>query len=216
MPTIDLGEAAKAASENEFWAVRGKAIQAYANLEQSLARLFQALSGTDHQIASAIFFGITSADSRNKILEKLFRKKFNADFNLFRNSLFRQLQPVTAARNEIVHWSAINEVSHDGEKTISNLVLMPPSFWAGDFMTAPKLKIDDLRAFISKCGFYSALINMFAMIEGRAIEHSLSEVDLAPWRHIFSEAIVYPPSSEHPLIGATKSEGGETHTFALK
>jgi hypothetical protein len=35
---IDLGEALRKSAEDDFWAIRGKAIQAYANLEQSSYR----------------------------------------------------------------------------------------------------------------------------------------------------------------------------------
>ena len=61
-------------------------------------------------VAQIIFVKITSADSRNKILAKLFKKKFGIDFNLFRNSLFDQLRSMDIERNEIVHWNVINAV----------------------------------------------------------------------------------------------------------
>jgi hypothetical protein len=46
MKTFDFEEINKKTAEDEFWAIRGKAIQAYAQLEQSLRNLFCLLSGT--------------------------------------------------------------------------------------------------------------------------------------------------------------------------
>ena len=43
---IDLGEAMRKSAVDDIWAIRGKAIQAYADLEQALARLFAGLSET--------------------------------------------------------------------------------------------------------------------------------------------------------------------------
>ena len=89
MATIQLEDAIKLAATDEFWALRGKAIQGYANLEQALAMLFAILAGTDSDTANIIFFKITNADARNKIIEKLFQKKLGDQHNLFRNSLIR-------------------------------------------------------------------------------------------------------------------------------
>jgi hypothetical protein len=73
---IDLHEAMRKGSEDEFWAIRGKAVQAYASLEQSLCRIFGQLAGSTFSVAGVIFFKITSAQARNSIIEKLFQKKF--------------------------------------------------------------------------------------------------------------------------------------------
>jgi hypothetical protein len=123
MPNIDLGEAQKALMNDPLWAARGKAIQAYATLEQSLASLLAFLSDTDPVVAATIFFKVSSADSRCKILEKLFRRKFQDRYNLFRNTLFDQLRPTDHERNSIVHWNAV--AAFDGG-TQASLELRPP------------------------------------------------------------------------------------------
>jgi hypothetical protein len=48
MPNIELAEAIKISASDEFWAVRAKAIHAYANFEQAMASLFCALGGIKH------------------------------------------------------------------------------------------------------------------------------------------------------------------------
>jgi hypothetical protein len=124
MPNIELAEAIKLSAADEFWAIRAKAIQAYANLEQSLSSLFSLLGGIQPEIGAIIFFKIASSDARNKIIEALWRKKFGA-YNLFRNSFFDQLRPIDQERNAIVHWNAVCRTGHDGTRTTAEVVLTP-------------------------------------------------------------------------------------------
>jgi hypothetical protein len=95
---------------DKLWAARAKAIQEYASLEQSLCSLFAYLGGIQQDIAGIIFFKITSAQARNSILERLFKKKFGDQFNLFRSSLIRRLTSIDNERNAIVHWNTAKEV----------------------------------------------------------------------------------------------------------
>jgi len=216
MPMIDLGEAMRNASNDEFWAIRGKAIQAYANIEQSLARIFAMLSGTTQEVAGVIFFRISSTDSRNKILEKLFKKKFNDRFNVFRNSLFEQLRPIDIERNEIVHWNVVNQVGADKEgKTIAKVTLMPPNFWVPDTNT-PIKDTAILVAFISKCDFYSKLCNMFNIMVGNVALVPIPDADKQPWLDIFSQPIVYPPPLDHPLSPKPQEHDNPSQSFQLK
>ncbi|HMC13564.1 MAG TPA: hypothetical protein VKG67_04395, partial [Gallionellaceae bacterium] len=103
-PGIALKEASKVLDQDPFWAVRAKAIENYASLEQSQCRLLAALGNIEPEVAGIIFFKISSTDSRNKIIEKLFRRKYQGQYNLFINSLVSQLKPINIKRNEIVHW----------------------------------------------------------------------------------------------------------------
>jgi hypothetical protein len=205
---IDLGEASRKSAEDDFWAIRGLAIQAYANLEQSLAQLFTGLAEMKMDIAQIVFFKITSADSRNKIIAKLFKRKFKSDFNLFRNSLLDQLRPIDIERNAIVHWNVVNEVGLDAEgKTTSVPKLMPPTFWIRDSNT-PEMRKNDLLAFITKCDFYSRLLNMFCMTTGLiALSVPIPEADKKPWLDIFAQPIVYPPRATHPLSPTPQASG---------
>jgi len=90
-PNIALEEVSRVLDQDPFWAVRAKAIQSYASLEQSLCGLLAALGNIEPEVAGIIFFKISSADSRNKIIEKLFRRKYQGQYNLFINSLLSQL-----------------------------------------------------------------------------------------------------------------------------
>lgn len=93
--------------DHPIWGNRAKAVQAYANLEQALCRLFALLCGIQLDAAGIIFFKITNTQARNDILDKLFRWRFKDEFNLFRNSLFKTLRPIDIRRNEIIHWNTV-------------------------------------------------------------------------------------------------------------
>jgi hypothetical protein len=197
MAIIDLGEAQKVLMNDPLWTARGKAIQAYANLEQSLASFLAFLSDTDPMVASTIFFKVTSADSRNKILEKLFRQKFQARYNLFRNTLFDQLRPIDIERNSIVHWNAVADVGHDGQEMTASLQLRPPATLRTS--DTPSLTTTQINEFANRCGFYGRLLNMFTFVEGPT-QNNLPAEDASSWRDIFSQPIIYPPPSDHPLF----------------
>jgi hypothetical protein len=108
IPTAaDIRSALNAADETMFWVNRGKAIQSYAFLEQSLFQLFCALSGMDMKTAGTMFFRINNTRARNAIIDKLFRNNFGDQMIPFRNSLISGLSSMDQNRNEIVHWHAV-------------------------------------------------------------------------------------------------------------
>jgi hypothetical protein len=198
MAIISWQEGIRKADEHALWSMRGKAIQNYANLEQALCRIFSLISGTDEDVATIIFFKISSYDARNKIIEKLFKKKFGAAYNLFRNSLLEDLRPINIERNEIVHWGVTNMMSaNEASETIATLTLKPLTAWMFD-PNAPSKTTDDLITFSHKCWFYARLCNMFYVIEkGTMINFPKSERQT--WIDIFQQPIVYPPPEAHPL-----------------
>jgi hypothetical protein len=213
MPNIDLTKVIELASKDELWATRGKAIQAYANLEQALARLVAVLAGTTPEAAATILFRISSSDSRNKILEKLFRQKFGDQFNRFRNTLFDQIRPIDIERNEIVHWNAVCKAgATKDEQETADVYLMPPTFSysAGD---PPKKHKSDILKFDTKCDFYARLINMFCTFHSPP--EGVPDADKQTWRDIFSQPIEYPPPSTHPLCRTSGELPHHITTFLL-
>jgi hypothetical protein len=195
---IDLGEAMQIAAQDQFWALRGHAAQSYSGLESSLCSLFAKVSDTTPEVAGIIFFKIASADSRNKIIEKLFRKKFGDKYNLFRNSLLNLLRPIDQKRNEIVHWNVVSNISgrdESGNYSVS-VCLRPPGF-IYNVGNSEKIDSDDLLKFMEKCSFFTRLLNIFLITTG---EHSpVPDADKTPWLEIFQQPIVYPPPAGHPL-----------------
>src|SRR5258708_2236288 len=125
---VSLEKAGAIADRDAIWDARGKAIQAYATLEQSLCLLFAHLGNLSQDVAPLIFFKITSQDVRNKIIEKLMKLKYGDKYNLFSNSLFAQLRPIDIQRNCIVHWHALQTVgANDAGETTCVVSLKPPA-----------------------------------------------------------------------------------------
>jgi hypothetical protein len=179
---------------NQFWAARGFAIQAYADLEQSLCRLFAHLSGTGFDVAAIIFFKITSAGARDTILDRLLKKKHGDTYAAFWNSFQTLVRQVTHKRNEIVHWNAINEVGASGPK----LKLTPPNFWDFD-ENSPSYTTDDFYAFMKLCDYLCRFCNMFWWFIAPLPSAQRDAATVQTWRDIFQQPAVYPPPSNHPL-----------------
>jgi hypothetical protein len=196
MAIISLEEALRLADADKFWSIRGKAIQAYANLEQALSGLFSALAGTNREIGSTIFFRIINSDARRKIIENLWRRKFDVQFNSFRNSLFSELQPIDRERNEIVHWNAACKAGHDGVNTTAQVVLTPANLIGGQKPPLTKT-VDQIQTFMDKAIFFARLINMFTLIGCGTTP--MSDSEKKPWLDIFGRKVIYPPPSDHPL-----------------
>jgi hypothetical protein len=202
---IDLGEAMRIAAEDRFWAMRGHAAQSYAGLEQSLCNLFAILSDTAPEVAGIIFFRIASADARNKIIEKLFRRKFGDNFSLFRNSLLTLLRPINQKRNEIVHWSAVSSISGGDESgNYSVRVSLRPPGFAYNLENSEEIDTEDLLQFMAKCSFFTRLLSIFSIIA----RDQMPEDDKKSWLDIFRQPIVYPPPVGHPL--SLKQQAPET------
>lgn len=177
-----------------------------------MASLLSVVAGTDRETANIIFFRIASADSRNKIIEKLFQKKFAERYNLFRNSLIKQLGPIDRERNEVVHWNVVNVVSADvSGNTVSSLLLTPPAHWIPN-STTPQKDSRDLIMFAIKCDFYTRFINMFCAIVGTLVGQLPQDI-IDEWEAIFSSPIVFPPPEGHPL--KAESPTGGAHAFVI-
>jgi hypothetical protein len=197
---IHLDVAMRKAADDEFWAIRGKAVQSYANLEQSLCTLFSALAGVaTRHIGAVIFFKIVNTSARNSIIEKLFKLKFPVGFNLFRNSLLEALPAIDQGRNEIVHWSALNIVGLDDAGVTSATIVLKPAaqVWGADHNIPQKTKAQIIE-FMDKADFYSRLVNMFYFITFDRAPHMGQEIKQT-WYGIFSQPIIYPPPADHPL-----------------
>jgi hypothetical protein len=123
-------------------------------------------------------------------MERLLQKNLGAQYNLFRNSLFKQLGSIDRERNEVVHWNVINEVGTDADgNTTSVLIMVPPANWI-DAINTPKRFREDLVAFSRKCEFYKCLIDMFGV--------ALTGHALCKWKPLFEQPIIYPPPDGHP------------------
>src|SRR4051812_26824585 len=157
----DLGKLQREAAGSPLWAIRGQAIQAYANLEQSLCSLMAHLSGMDPSVAAIVFFKIVSTGARASILEKLLKKNYGTAYNRYWGSFEGRLREVDVKRNCIVHWNATIVVRDAyGDGSSSKLELMPPNMWDVDSNT-PSYNADKITEFILECEFLCLSCDVF-------------------------------------------------------
>jgi hypothetical protein len=202
MITIDLANLQAKPSSLELAAMRGMAIQSYANLEQSLCAIFATTLGTKIERAAIVFFKINNARSRNDMLEKLLKRHAGDAYSCFWNSVTSHLRCLDQKRNEIVHWhEAMDFTSEDGKTARIAMTLIPPNYWAA---SDAKIQINDLGDFLNKCDFFSRLLNMFSARALDATGNPALHND-ATWQKIFHEPVIYPPPASHPLLQMPKA-----------
>jgi hypothetical protein len=192
---IPLGEAIGWAERDPIWTARGKAIQAYAELESALCSLMAATGETSRETALAIFYKITNTHARNSIIEKLLHKKCGPKFNPFWNKYVRELRKIDLKRNEIVHWLAAANVTINADHVmLVGVTLIPPASLVAPVTSPPRITTKELNGFEEKCGDFARLANMFA-VRIKPLEAAPEE----PWLDIFQLPFVYPLPEGHPI-----------------
>jgi len=194
-----LHDVTRESHADEFWNLRGHAIDAYAKLEHALARLFATVIGGKPRIAGAIFFRIVNTNSRNSIIEDILKIHLGSKFALFRNSLIRFLSRLDKERNKIVHWEVTKILETKPQMHVA-LTLEPRSLTYG-FGKRESITADSLADFIAQCDFVSNLVEMFdqVILGGRPYLIKISEDDRDAMLDIFLQPIEYPPPTTHPL-----------------
>jgi hypothetical protein len=195
---IPLDDALKLAQQHPIWANRGKAIQSYAILEQSLSRALADLGDMARETAATIFYKITNTDSRRNILEKLLHKKYGTRFNAFWNAYLKELRYIDLKRNAIVHWLSVMYVALNTDNVmIIGIELIPPSYTGGE--PSEHITSDDLTAFAQKCDVFGRLCGMFVSATSDKL---MPDEIRSSWLEICQQPLVYPLPVGHPLLTA--------------
>jgi len=188
---IDLGAVSAQSAGDGFWALRGHAIQQYANIERSLCMLFAELASLKHDVAGLIFFRITNPRSVGAILQDLLNKRHGDAYSKFWNSFAKLVQRAIETRNHVVHWNVATFI--DGGYAGTKLV--PADVFNYGTGSPTPIGSAELVDFIRKCDFISRLCNMFSL----HLDAGHPGVPHAPWPDIFQQPVVYPPPDTHPL-----------------
>jgi len=122
---------------------------------------------------------------------------------VFWNSFEKQLRAFDEKRNQIVHWTSIEEIGADEHGAVTRTsTLAPPNFW--DQMDNPKrmkIVVSDLYDFIVESDFVSRLMNMFFVVSsGQLAKLRDAGETLARWSPMFERSVTYPPQEGHPLF----------------
>jgi hypothetical protein len=183
-------------SQDEFWALRGKSIAAYASIENSLCTLLSLFGNMELHVASTIFYKLSDTRKIGLILTSLIKSKYGETYRVFWNSLGDTIRRLTNTRNKIVHWA----VSVGINQGYAGTFLRPPDMHDFERFMSESLGNDAMKQFIEECGFISRLCNMFFMFNTLSIGSHWSEEQQKTWRDIFSQPIQYPRPSNHPLL----------------
>jgi hypothetical protein len=198
--------------DKEFQIARSVAIEAYANLEFGLSKLFAQLLNTDDARAAIVFFRITNARSRNTIIAGLLEREHGEKYDVYwhgepgdgktkqkTRGLISLIASLDERRNDIVHWHVIRSYGI----TPSGLQKNPEELRSvGSWYKLPgqtqKITTESLTEFTAKCEFVSTSIHRFAKFTTtEAIP--LDPVERDTWLQIFQQPVSYPPSDNHPL-----------------
>jgi hypothetical protein len=186
-----------------FWAARGKAVQAFAILEQEMCRLYAYLEGLDFADAAELFFEETfHQGKRRQSLLKGMRAKHGSRYDTFFESLIEHLRCVTNDRNKVVHWHSTWNFVSVGHAELAPVVRLrdPKDLDVRVQRTEPRpsdIGIAELKEFIDRCNFFSLLTSLFIGIISGSVSTSFNAY--ASWAKPFDEEVTYPPPPEHPL-----------------
>ena len=181
----------KDATHQTFMIARASAIEQYANIEQALASLCAYLMGVPIDVAGIPFFRMNNARARLMMLERLLKKKHGNTFNIFWNSLVKELKQIDDTRNLIVHWITEKTATSNDERWTC---LVGANYWDRT-ENSRKIALDDLYEFILKCDFFYHLTQHFLWVISK------SSKKMHPnWPDICQAAVVYPPPDTHPLF----------------
>jgi hypothetical protein len=194
MKELFLSLMPKDGEEIGFVLARSIAVSSYQTLEQSMVLLFSHLLGTPIDYAGVPFFRINNARARDAILERLLKKRYGSQYNIFWNSIVKDLRSINERRNAIVHWAVSVELyrNDQSELMVKQHALIAPNYWDRN-ENSLAITIDDMFDFIARCDFYSRLLSIFTLTIGGQIPWQ------PPWRDIFQQPVVYPPPDSHPL-----------------
>lgn len=178
---------------------RGRAIAQFNHVESELISLFSlgfdAFLGdanSHHRSRYAIrLFEIMSQQQRIKAAEEAVRSKAPACSPAFRKSLFTQIYDLTAIRNSLAH--SVNQVTMGSDgRTRFFLVTHRGSV---DEKSLWPAAIDEARVRMQFVYY------LMCIVRYSALNHYPAWASLQTCQRILPQRVVYPPPSNHPLVG---------------
>jgi hypothetical protein len=178
-------------AQDEIWAMRGLAIQHYADVEQHLCSLFALLTGMKIGVALIVFFKINNTRSAASILHSLMKNKHGDNYAVFWKSFMRSYERLTAVRNRIVHGDIAHVTYGDGS-TVTGVI--DSHHYSSD--RRPPIDSAALLEFIKECRFFSRVCSTFIWWLDGSQRDQMQHL-----KDVFSRPLVYPPPEADPLSG---------------
>ena len=192
---------------NEFSIVRAKAINVYADLERSLAMLFETLLGTNSRKSFAVFASILTIQSHLNLTRTLLKLEHGDSYDIFFDSLCEKLSGVSNVRNRIVHWIVLQSTTGGRPFKPNKDIFLnehPNIYAEGKFY---KHEIVD---FSKQADFYRLLVFYFDLYLKHPDSLASGNPGRRPWSDIFSEKVTYPLALDHPLAPIPKKSKGRS------
>lgn len=207
--------------DQNFQIARSLAIEAYANLEYALSKLFAQLMDVPEAKASIAFFRIQNNRARNSVVSDLLGIEHGTQYDAYwhgekvesgqrrTRGLLGLIRSLDDRRNDIVHWHTVRgyDLTPTGMRARPER-LEPIISWHNTPREerAQKLTTTNLKEFTAKCEFVARSIHNFRKFTTtEAIPIDLAERDT--WLRIFQQPVSYPPSDSHPLSPNYKAPG---------
>lgn len=175
---------------DEFLRTVGEAVEAYARVEASLARLLSTILEIDAWEAEVVFYTIQNVKSRNEMFRNLMANKFNARYDAYWKSAANYLNILSAFRNALVHWHPQPNAVVGGISYIESAIRNP--------MPGKTVKLNrkSIAPFLDDCSYIRGEIDHLAgairaAYSGKTDEASLEKFSQTLTRR--NQSVLEPP-----------------------
>ncbi|WP_175684220.1 hypothetical protein [Burkholderia cenocepacia] len=170
---------------------RGRAIDAFANIESQLCWVMADAGKIDHQIAATIFYSNISMSPRVEIVTAILEATYGDQFKKFWDSARKIIESLNRQRNKIVHWHDYPVYEGPELKYVAEVLIHPVIDNRNEKFS--QLAIDDLRQFTQKAKYTSKVLGAFR----RCFDVRASDVIVRREIEKFSGAeIRFPPPAK--------------------
>ncbi|MDN7611276.1 hypothetical protein [Burkholderia cepacia] len=174
---------------------RGRAIDAFANIESELCWVMADAGKIDYQIASVIFYSNISMSPRIEIVTAILEAAYGDQFKKFWDSARKIIESLNRQRNKIVHWHDYPVCEGPDLKYVAEILIHPVVDNGNEKLSG--LAIDDLRQFIKKAKYTSKVLAAFR----RCFDAKMGEALVRREIEKFSSAeIKFPPPEKDIFV----------------
>lgn len=167
--------------DNRVCLLRGRALNAFCELEHALASVVASCLGTDEALMEALFLRL-SAPARSHTLADVVRRKHGETYGCFWQSYLLELRYLGARRNAVVHWKMRRSIRMREGWPEPIGVLVPRNRCGGDRSLGVVSEVE-LKIFTDKCRELTELAQMFVKLTSG----ELDDEEAARWEETFGQ-----------------------------